>query len=381
MSDLHLLLPAEGAEASLLEEARASWAGARATRGLVEARFPLAPGVRLPHLVFARQLLPDARSVGAASISAWAGLVFALVAEGLPGESPWRLQVEPEYGRPAVHRMGARAWHSQTRGGGSDRRGAAAARSGPAPAAGRHRCRLIQEGLLARLRQKRRHLLRRLGTGTAPFTPEESLAQLLLTSPTTGYFSLARAPLPFEQRHLLSPFLGGQAPVASDPEAPSRAFAKLAEAESRLGRAIQSGESCADLGAAPGSWTRLAARRGARVMAVDRAELREDLMSHPNIRFTCGDAFKFQPPAPVDWLLCDVIAAPERTADLLIEWLRRGWCRYFVVTLKLGDAPEMQVLNRLKLELAGLAEEFFLLRLSANKKEACAFGRRAAGFR
>jgi 23S rRNA (cytidine2498-2'-O)-methyltransferase len=182
--------------------------------------------------------------------------------------------------------------------------------------------------------------------------------------------------LPFEQRHLLSPFPKGEVPVASDPTAPSRAFAKLEEAELRLGRGIRAGESCVDLGAAPGSWTYAALGRGARVIAVDRSPLREDLLADPHVEFVPGDAFRFQPKQPVDWLLCDVLAAPERTAELILQWLQRGWCRNFVVTLKLKDTPGADVLARLKREMPALTSELFLTRLCANKKEVCVFGMR-----
>jgi 23S rRNA (cytidine2498-2'-O)-methyltransferase len=202
-----------------------------------------------------------------------------------------------------------------------------------------------------------------------------------LTAPDTGFISVALAPLPFEQRRLISPFPKGELPVASDKTAPSRAFAKLVEAELRLGRSIQRGETCVDLGAAPGSWTYVAVSRGASVIAVDRSPLREDLMQSPQVDFQSGDAFRFQPPRPVDWLLCDVIAAPERTAELLLEWLRRGWCRHFVVTLKVGkgqmtgsDGTGAEALARLKRELPPLTRELYLTRLCANKREVCAFG-------
>jgi len=69
-----------------------------------------------------------------------------------------------------------------------------------------------------------------------------------------------------------------------------------------------------------------------------------------------------------------VIAPPERSAALLMEWLRRKWCRRFVVTVKLKDAPGTDILGMLKRELPHLTREFFLARLCANKKEVCAFG-------
>jgi 23S rRNA (cytidine2498-2'-O)-methyltransferase len=240
--------------------------------------------------------------------------------------------------------------------------------------AGRHRCRLIREALVETLQKKRRHLLRHLRGEPAHFTAGDSLVQLLLSAPDAGFISVAAAPAPFEQRHLLSPFPNGEVPIASDKTAPSRAFAKLVEAELRLGRAIQAGETCVDLGASPGSWTYAAVARGARVIAVDRSPLREDLMRNRRVEFKRGDAFRFQARRPVDWLLCDVIAAPERTAELLLGWLRRKWCRHFIVTLKLKDAAGADVLALLKRELPPLTRELFLTRLCANKKELCAFG-------
>jgi 23S rRNA (cytidine2498-2'-O)-methyltransferase len=242
--------------------------------------------------------------------------------------------------------------------------------------AGLNRCRLIRETLMELLQKRRRHLLRHLRPEPAPFQENESLVQLLLVSPEQGFLSIAPAPLPFAQRHVLSHFPAGYVPLASDKAPPSRAFAKLVEAEQRLGRRIQAPETCVDLGAAPGSWTYVAARRGARVISVDRSELRDDLMRSPQVRFERADAFRFEPPRPVDWLICDVIAAAERSADLLRHWLGLGWCRRFIVTLKLDDAASREVLERLEADLLQLCSEHFLLRLCANKKEVCAFGAR-----
>ena len=67
-------------------------------------------------------------------------------------------------------------------------------------------------------------------------------------------------------------------------------------------------------------------------------------------------------------------AAAERSALLLRRWLERGWCRHFVVTLKLDDASSRETLVQLELDLRELANEHWLLHLCANKKEVCAFG-------
>jgi 23S rRNA (cytidine2498-2'-O)-methyltransferase len=375
---MHLLLWAEDSEAELRAELAQTFGVAPAgpERPLwVETDFAIVPGRRLPHLAFARQWLPNARAVRAESIRVWANRVFETIAGVLPDDQPWSLHIEPHYGGPTTQRMGARAWHSAHRDGGATaQRPAAVGPPVPNREAGRQRCRLIREALMELLHRKRRHLLRRLRREPVLATANDALVQLLLMSPEAGFLSVASAPVPFEQRHLLSPYPKGEVPGASDKTAPSRAFAKLVEAERRLGRAIQAGETCVDLGASPGSWTYAAVNRGAQVIAVDRSPLREDLMRHPRVVFQPGDAFGFEPPRAADWLLCDVIAAPERTAELLLEWLRRGWCRHFVVTLKLKDAPGADTLALLKRELPSLTRDLFLTRLCANKKEACAFG-------
>ena len=334
------------------------------------------PGSELPHIAFARQWFPNAQAAGAESIGGWVRHLFNAILPHIPDGQPWRLHVEPHYGARAVRRIGARAWHSSTL-----RRAAHPVSPGRhrsehivEAGAGRHRCRLIREGLIELLGKRRRQLLRHWEEDPAPFAPETSCVQALLTAPTSGFISVAVAPLPLSQRHLLSPFPKGEVVVPADPDAPSRAFAKLVEAELRLGRSIQPGEICVDLGASPGSWTYVAASRGARVVAVDRSPLRADVAAQHTVEFFPGDAFKFRPRAPVDWLLCDVIAPPEKTAILLLDWLSRRWTRHFVVTIKLKDQSGLIVLEDLKRDLAKLCSDFRLTHLCVNKKEVCAFG-------
>jgi 23S rRNA (cytidine2498-2'-O)-methyltransferase len=324
----------------------------------------------LPLLAFARQFVPDAREVKAPSIRSWASLLLENVAGVLPDHQTWSLHVVPFKEVVGSTRTGARAWHSRTR------------RGLPVPSSdaktkqsvGDHRCRLVREAALELFQKRRRHLVRYLRQHDGIFVEDEALVQLLLMSPETGFLSVAKAPLPFREQQVVSCFPGGEVPHAVDKQAPSRAFAKLVEAELRLGRRIAARETCVDLGASPGSWTYVAVRRGARVTAVDRADLRDDLMQHRNVRFERADAFRFEPASPVDWLLCDVIASAERSAGRLLEWLERKWCRHFVVTLKVDNAGSGAVLERLKRELPKLTSELGLLRLCANKKEVCAFG-------
>jgi len=198
--------------------------------------------------------------------------------------------------------------------------------------------------------------------------------QVLLTSPENGWMSVLAAPVPFELRGLVSPFLNGFVPWAEDKSAPSRAFAKLVESEKRLGVAICAGETVVDLGASPGSWSYVAIQRGAHVTALDRSELREDLMRHPRLKFLSSDAFKYEPPQTIDWLVCDVIAAPQRSIDLVLEWLQKRRMRHFIVTIKFQGTDEYPMLRQLKDHAAPLCADFHLKHLTANKNEVSVFG-------
>lgn len=379
---MHALLWAEEAATELAAELREAFPQAvvrEAGGSLLQAGFEIVPGQNLPHLAFSRQLLPNACPVEAASIRAWAEEAFRRILAEVPEDSPWLLHVAPHYGGSTPHRIGARAWHTQKNRGGaalaaSHRTPEVAERTRPSTEAGIHRCQLVRASIVGLLRDKRRHLYRELRQKPEPFSPAHSLAQLLLTGPETGLISVTRAPLPFEQRHLICPFPKGAVPIVSDKSAPSRAFGKLVEAETRMGLAIQAGQTCVDLGASPGSWSYVALQRGAAVTAVDRAPLRQDIMTRQRLQFLRSDAFRFAPPRPVDWLLCDVVAPPEQTAGLLLQWLRRHWCRQFVVTMKMRDSSGFDTLSTLKRELPALTESYFLTRLCANKKEVCAFG-------
>jgi len=376
---MHLFLAAEDSESALHSELALDF-----PKVTVRTLRPLLLGLDLggalsspfPHVAFARQWFPDARRFYAESIRAWAHRAFHSIVDVLPEGKPWGLHIEPHYGARPLTRMGARAWHSARRAGptaGGERNKEQQAPFSD-PNAGRQRCQLIREELVDLLRKRRRHLLRSLVGEPLAFTADTSFVQLLLVAPEQGYLSVATTPMPFEQRHLLSPFPKGHVDVASDQRAPSRAFAKLVEAQLRMGRSIQPGETCVDLGAAPGSWTYVVVQNGASAIAVDRSKLREDLMANPKVHFRSGDAFRFEPDVPAGWLLCDVIAPPERSAGLLLEWLRRKWCRNFIVTLKLKDDCGAQVIPMLKRDLPQLTTSFFLSRLCANKKEVCVFG-------
>ncbi len=134
-------------------------------------------------------------------------------------------------------------------------------------------------------------------------------------------------------------FANGQCRKADDPQAPSRSYLKIEEAYGVLGLEPLPGETAADLGAAPGGWSYSAAKRGARVLAIDNGPLKGGALHHPQIEHRCADAFKFRPEEgrTFDWLLCDLLEEPHHVVRQIAEpWLGRRWCRRFVINLKFG---------------------------------------------
>lgn len=372
---MHTFLAVDGCESVLLEELRRSIPGFHTPSGpgLIRSEFTLPSDSALAPLVFAKQWMPDAEECQAESVRLWSDRLVEAAVARLPEAQPWRLHITSQYAVREATPSGARAHFTRSRfrkGNGQE----SDPNASKAADAGQHRCTLIEEAFLETLQRKRRHLLKARVKDPSPFQATDSLVQLLLTSPTTGHLSVASAPGPHLHRRWMSPFPKGDIPIAVDKSAPSRAFAKLVESETRLGRQIQPGETCVDLGAAPGSWTYVALARGAKVTAIDRAPLREDLMSHPALTYLQGDAFSYEPRRPVDWLVCDVIAAPERCIQLVLDWTRQRWCRHFVVTIKFAGAADLDAIQSFKRTLGELCPGFFLQRLCANKNEACVFG-------
>jgi 23S rRNA (cytidine2498-2'-O)-methyltransferase len=143
---------------------------------------------------------------------------------------------------------------------------------------------------------------------------------------------------------------GGQLRMADDVLAPSRSYLKVEEAYIVLGREPASGETVVDLGAAPGGWSYSAAKRGAKVIAVDNGPLKGGALNNPNIEHRREDAFRFEPDGgqPVDWLFCDLVEEPHHVMRNLIEpWITQKWCRHFVVILKFGRVDAVALLREI----------------------------------
>jgi 23S rRNA (cytidine2498-2'-O)-methyltransferase len=145
-------------------------------------------------------------------------------------------------------------------------------------------------------------------------------------------------------------FSHGQRRMADDDLAPSRSYLKIEEAYVVLGREPVAGETVCDLGAAPGGWSYSAAKRGARVIAIDNGPLKGGALNHPSIEHWREDAFKYQPKEGValDWLFCDLVEEPHHVLQhIAAPWLAQRWCRRFVINLKFGRVDPVALLAEL----------------------------------
>ena len=143
---------------------------------------------------------------------------------------------------------------------------------------------------------------------------------------------------------------GGQRRIADDPQAPSRSYLKIEEAYVVMGRHPGAAERVCDLGAAPGGWSYSAAKRGARVVAVDNGPLKGGALDNVLIEHLREDAFRYAPQGRgFDWLFCDLVEEPHHVlTNLVLPWLERGWCRRFVIILKFGRTDAIGLLREVR---------------------------------
>jgi 23S rRNA (cytidine2498-2'-O)-methyltransferase len=124
-------------------------------------------------------------------------------------------------------------------------------------------------------------------------------------------------------------------------DAPSRSTLKLEEAWKVFlprGRELEflgGGRQAVDLGAAPGGWTWQLVNQGMKVIAVDNGPMDDRLMASGMVEHVRDDGYSWLPRRAVDWMVCDIVDKPRRTAELAARWVAGKHCRYTIFNLKL----------------------------------------------
>jgi 23S rRNA (cytidine2498-2'-O)-methyltransferase len=146
-----------------------------------------------------------------------------------------------------------------------------------------------------------------------------------------------------------SPFPNGEVHFVEDRTGPpSRAYLKLWEALTLIGRRPGPGERVLDLGSSPGGWSWALAQMGATVVSVDKAALAPAVAALPQVDYRATSAFALDPHelGPIDWLFADIACYPPRLLALIERWLAAGTCRNFLATIKFQGATDHATARR-----------------------------------
>lgn len=164
-----------------------------------------------------------------------------------------------------------------------------------------------------------------------------------------------------------SPFAHGEARFVEDKDGPpNRAYLKLWEVFSRIGRCPGPGDLCLDLGSSPGGWTFVLAELGARVFSVDKAPLAPWVARHDHVEYCKGSAFGFEPrlAGNITWLFSDVACFPEKLYDMVAKWIDADVRANMICTIKFAGRTDFAALDSF-LRIQGS----FAMHLFANKHE------------
>ena len=141
--------------------------------------------------------------------------------------------------------------------------------------------------------------------------------------------------------HNASAYAGGVRRLKLPKSAPSRSMLKLDEAivtflplEQRH-QLLKAHMQAVDLGAAPGGWSYALSRYGLQVTAVDNGPLAKSVLETNQVVHVRGDAFTFEPPFNVNWLVADIADKPLRVLALVERWIEHGWADHYIFILKL----------------------------------------------
>ena len=149
--------------------------------------------------------------------------------------------------------------------------------------------------------------------------------------------------------HSTNPFPNGEIQFVEDRIGPpSRAYLKLWEVLTLIGRRPGPGAKRLDLGSSPGGWSWAFEQMGAQVISVDKAPLAPEIARLPGIEHRLESAFALDPrtAGPVDWLFSDVVCYPARLLGMVERWLAAGTCRNFICTVKFQGPTDHETARR-----------------------------------
>jgi len=201
--------------------------------------------------------------------------------------------------------------------------------------------------------------------------PDELVFDLVIVEPNLWFIGYHFA----LSRHQRWP--GGVPRIDISRRVVSRAYYKLLEALLWSGLQIREGDCCAEIGASPGGACQLLLEKGAHVIAIDPAELDDEIAKHTNLVYirARGREVSKRELREVRWLISDMNLTPKYTLDTIAEIVTNQHCkqiRGLVLTMKITDWKLVREIPRWKDQLRGLGFQVVKSRqLAFNRKEIC----------
>jgi 23S rRNA (cytidine2498-2'-O)-methyltransferase len=194
------------------------------------------------------------------------------------------------------------------------------------------------------------------------------------------YITPARVILGFNRaEYSLSDWPGGRVRLARSPEQISRAEFKLEELFKLYPVKLKSSQTCLDLGAAPGGWTRIIRKMGPEVYSVDPATLDSGLTADPGVHYVQATAHEFlrSTRRMFDIVVNDMRMSAGLSSQVMLDAaqnLHPGGLA--ILTLKIGRHNVLRLISKCMRLLNGKYELVFIRHLHHNRLEITVLMRR-----
>ena len=96
------------------------------------------------------------------------------------------------------------------------------------------------------------------------------------------------------------------------------------------------------------AWSWVLSQHFKKVYSVDKALLDPKISQIPNISYLPGDAFKINHEDFYDcrWIFSDIICTPDKSYDLIKQWVENSAVKNFVCTLKFKGDCDFDILKK-----------------------------------
>ncbi len=129
---------------------------------------------------------------------------------------------------------------------------------------------------------------------------------------------------------------------------PNRAYLKLWELFTVYKLNYNPDDSVIDVGASPGGWSWVLSQHFKKVYSVDKAPLDPKILQISNIAAIAADAFKinYNDFKDCSWIFSDIICTPDKSYELINQWIANSFVQNFVCTLKFKGPCDFDILKK-----------------------------------